>query len=297
MGEGYPGEMGKRLLLFLLLPLMAACFKKNEPAHGKPTVLVTIAPYAQFVERIAKDTVVIETLVPPGVNLHIYEPTPKHVEKTAAAGVWFQIAEPFEKKITTAFKEQNPQMEIVNLQQGLDLIEEEETKELAPCLGHSHEGKDLHTWLSPKLALIQARHIANTLATLFPEQKDFYEKNFNRLAIDLRLLDEQIGTKLKPFEGQAILVSHPALGYFCRDYSLIQLSVECEGKDPRPKDVEEILKKTKSYNVRCVLLQKGFNNRGAQLIGQKLQLPIDEIDPYAENYIHNMREIAGYIAQ
>jgi zinc transport system substrate-binding protein len=36
-----------------------------------------------------------------------------------------------------------------------------------------------------------------------------------------------------------VLVSHPAFGYFCKDYDLEQISIEVEGKEPRPKDVSE----------------------------------------------------------
>ena len=135
------------------------------------------------------------------------------------------------------------------------------------------------------------------LIDLFPENKELYQKNFNNLMLDLMKLQKDLGLELAPFMGNAILVSHPAFGYFCRDFHLIQLSVECEGKDPRPRDVENILKKAEQYKVRCVFLQQGFNNRGAQLIGKKLQLPYYRIDPYARDYLTNMRKISGTIAK
>ena len=261
--------------------------------------MVTIAPYAYFVERIAGNTVDVQTFIPPGMNLHIYEPSPKSVEAHANARVWFQIGEPFEKKVSQAFLEKNPDQKTVNLQTGLDISTGNDSVELSPCEGHHHHhtGADLHTWLSPKLALKQAQHISQTLIALFPEHREEYQKNFNKLALDLQILDRDIEEVLSPVKGRALLVSHSAFGYFCRDYGLVQLSVECEGKEPRPRDIQEILEKTKVYQVQCVFLQKGFNNRGATLIGEKLQLPIYRIDPYARDYLKNMRQIAGYIGQ
>ena len=73
--------------------------------------------------------------------------------------------------------------------------------------------------------------------------------------------------------------------------------MECEGKEPKPRDVEDILKKAQRFQVRCVLLQQGFDNRGAQIIAKKLQLPNYRFDPYARNYLDNMQQLAGYIAQ
>jgi len=90
--------MVKHLWLFLLIPLFFSCAKKEPTSKEKPTVLVTIAPYAYFTERIAEDTLHIQTLIPQGMNIHLYEPTPKLVETSSKARVWFRIDEPFEKK-------------------------------------------------------------------------------------------------------------------------------------------------------------------------------------------------------
>ncbi len=291
----YGNAMIKKWLLLLVIPFFFACTKKEKIHTEKPTVLVTIAPYAEFTKRIGGDYLEVEILVPPGVNLHIYEPSPKHVEEVTGAAVWFKIDEPFEKKIAQAIQERNPKQKMVSLQAGLTL-RGDDAIELSPCMGHHHD-RDLHTWLSPKFALKQAQTIAETLITLFPEYGDVFRKNFNALSFDLQKLDKEITRKLEPFKGNALLVSHPAFGYFCQDYGLLQLSVECEGKDPRPKDVEEVMKKAKAYTVRCVLLQQGFNNRGASLIGKKLQLPIYRVDPYARDYLTNMDQIAEYITK
>lgn len=281
--------MIKKLLFLFLFPLFA--FAEQE----KPIVLVTISPYAYFTERIAGDTVQVQVLVPPEMNVHIYEPSPKLVQTSGNAKVWFRIDEPFEQRIVKAFRERNPKMALVNLQEGIDLIEEKNL--IRSACGHYHGGKDLHTWASPKIALQQSEMIAKTLIELFPEQKELYQKNFNALAADLKALDQELSSMLLPFKGEAILISHPSLGYFCRDYGLLQLSVECEGKDPRPKDVEQILSMANVYHVRSVFLQNGFNNQGAQYFAAKLHLHIYRIDPYARDYLNNMRQIAEYIAK
>lgn len=287
--------MYKKLLFLVLIPLFISA-QKVPFVEDKPIVLVTIAPYAYFVERIAGDTVHIQTLVPPEMNIHIYEPSPRLVETSGQAKVWFRIDEPFENKIVKAFGERSPNLKIINLQSGLKLLAEGDLVEHGSC-GHHHGGKDLHTWTSPKMALQQSQVIADTLISLFPDRKAFYQKNFDSLSDDLNDLDQELSSTLYPFKGEAILISHPSLGYFCKDYGLLQLSVECEGKDPKPQDVQALVQMANVYKVRCVLVQKGFNNRGAQLFSAKLKLPLYHIDPYAKDYLNNMRTIAGYIAK
>lgn len=283
-------------LLFLLV-LCFSCTKESPVGTEKPIILVTLPPYAFVVERIAGNTVDVSTLIPPGMNIHVFEPKPRQVHTSGKATIWFQISEPFEKKVTRVFKEKNPQMQIVNLQKSLPLLSAHSSVELGEACQHDHGDFDTHTWTSPKLFLEQAKIIADTLIAAYPQHTTLYQTNFNHLALDLQNLDREISQLLAPYKGDAILISHPALGYFCKDYDLIQLSVECEGKEPRPRDVENILAQAEKFKVRAIFLQQGFNNRGASLIAKKLQIPPHRIDPFAKDYLKNMRQIAEYIGK
>lgn len=290
--------MCKQVFLVFLLFLFGACSKKESPAkpHHLPSILVTIPPYAFFAEKIAHGTIEIHTLVPPNTNLHVYEPSPKSVEQSIAARAWFRIDEPIEQQLLTALQQRNPKMQIINLQENLPLLKGDGAIELAPCVSHHHD-RDLHTWLSPSLALKQTEVIAAVLIDLFPEHAALYRENWNDLRDELIALERDLSQQLTPFKGSALLVSHAAFGYFCKEFGLLQLSIECGGKDPRPRDVEAILNRADAYQLRCVFLQKGFNNKGAELIGKKLDLPQFQVDPYARDYFNNMRQIAGYISK
>lgn len=289
--------MLQRIVFFLFISLLFTSCSKKESPPSKPIVFTTIAPYAFALEKIAGNSLQIETLIPQGMNIHTFEPSPKLVEAQSKASIWFRIGEPFEKKIVASLQERNPSLKIVDLQEGLHLLSYHDSVELSPCEGHEHASYDLHTWLSPKLFLKQAKTIAETLIEYFPENRDLYQKNFNDLARELGSLEKKITEILKPYQGQALLVSHPAFGYFCTDFGFVQLSVECEGKDPRPKDIEKLLTKTKEFTIRCVLLQQGYNNRGAILLGKKLQLPIYRVDPYARDYLSNLLQLSKNIAK
>lgn len=289
--------MFKVIFCLLTCLFFCACQGPEKPTRdsSKPLVLVSIAPYAYFTQKIAGDTVQILSVVPPGVNMHVYEPTIHELTVDQQAAIWFRIGEPFEVRVAEVFQQRNPAMRMVELWKGVDLIEGGHEG----C-GHSHggeEAKDMHTWMSPKIALAQSQVIAKALSDLMPENAQIYALNFEALQEELNRLDQAIHTLLNPIAGSAILVSHPAYGYFCREYNLIQLSIECSGKDPRPKDIERIMQQATELKVRIVLTQLGYNNKGAELMAEKLHLPIYRVDPYAKDYVKNMHEIAGLIAQ
>lgn len=286
-----------RALFFVILCIISFGCGKSEAPSSTPIVLTSIPPYIYFISRIAGETVRIETLVPPGANPHIFEPTPKQVEKARNARVWFTIGDLFEKKIATTLTQSSPSLKLISMAQGIPLLSiDEDAHELGACTHHhSDEGKDLHIWLSPRLARTQAKTIADGLIEAFPENRALYEKNLKGFLQDLQVLDEDIGEELAPLQGQAILVSHPAFGYFCHDYGLIQLSIECEGKDPLPRHITHILQMAEKYQVKSVLTQPQYNNKGAELIGEKLHLPIFLVDPYSSDYLNNLRYIAKVI--
>jgi len=291
--------MKKAIFLFLSALCLGGCQPESPPQKEK-TVLVSIAPYAFFVHRIAGDGQPVTTLIPEGANPHIYEPKPKEVEKVRNASIWIRLGESFDQKVLKVIQEQNPEVRIVNITEGIRLLSSCEVD------GHSHEhhhchgndeGKDVHIWLSPKLAKVQAATIANALINAFPDNKDLYEKNLSHFLAELDLLDAQISTLLAPRKGEAILVSHPAFAYFCQDYGLIQLSVEMEGKEPLPQQVTHLLEEARRYKVARVILEPQYSNKGAELIAQELGVPTATVDPYAQDYLDNLHSIAEIIAK
>lgn len=290
----------KKLLSFCFALMFLFSCTSHVQSREKKSVMVSIPPYASFIEKISHNTLDIGILVPSGMNLHTFEPTPKQIEQFKDAKIWFTIGETFEKKIIAALKEKNPKLLIVDLRKNIPLLFSD-VKALPPCdhgkANHHHEGADLHIWMNPNLALRQCKLITATLQKTFPENRETYQENYDGLSRELQNLNRSITQKLSPYKGSAILVSHPAFGYFCDQYGLVQLSVECEGKEPRPRDVGRILEKAKEYDVRSAFVQPGFPNRGLKLIAKKLQLPIYEINPYARDYFTNMQYITDLITK
>ncbi len=285
-----------KILFSLLLILLSGCSKEKEP---RSEVLVSIPPYLYFVEALGGGQIQAISLVPSGANPHLYEATPKQVQKAKEAKVWIRLSESFEKKIATSLQEQNKELIVVNLADNPNMSYLYESS--CNCGHHHHhhgaESKDLHIWLSLRLAKVQAEAIANALIEAFPEKKELIQENLVALQKRFSETDRVFTEKLLPYKGQAILVSHPAFGYFCRDYHLQQISIESEGKDPLPKQLDSILALAKSTSVRTVLTQAQYNNRGAELIAMQLNLPIHEVDPYSSDYIDNLEHIVHYILE
>lgn len=254
------------------------------PALGQQIpVLVSIAPQKFIVEQIGKENVSVSVIVPTGANSHSYEPSPRQIVAMKEGKLWFRLGETFEERLVKVL----PHTFIIDQREGIDLI---------GCSCCTGGGADPHTWLSPRLLIIQARQIAHVLSEYDPLHASFYKKNFYLLEEQLIALDHEMRTLLRDAP-KIVLVSHPAFGYLCRDYGLQQLTIEMEGREPTPRYLTTLIAKARELNIKTVFVQKQHPVRGGERIAKELGVPCVTLDPYAENVIENLKEIAQAFRQ
>ena len=70
-----------------------------------------------------------------------------------------------------------------------------------------------------------AGRITEELVLLNPEKKSEYQSNLARFTERIDELDAEIRDKLTNFEGRQIILFHPSLSYFAREYRLVQYSL------------------------------------------------------------------------
>lgn len=256
----------------------------------KPIAIVSVAPHKFFVEKIAGDTVKVIVIVPATSTPHSYEPSPRQIMEAAKADVWFRIGEGFEKKAIQALQAYRPQMKIVDLRYKLPLIPAPHHCHSGNCC--SADGADLHIWLSLKMAQIEAETIAASLQTLYPQNKDFYQENLVKFLGELQTRDNRFKELFANDKGRVVMVSHPAYAYFCRDYDLQQLSIEVEGKEPTPQTMNKILERARGLKINTVFTQAQYGIKGATLIAELLSAKVVDLNPYAEDYLKSMDDIA-----
>lgn len=253
-----------------------------------PVVLVSVAPHKFFVEKIAKDAVEVYLMVPAGASSHTYEPTPKQILTASKGKIWFRIGEPFEERAIQALTSHHPSLKIVDLRKHVDLIVHGGCSHRSCCQG----GIDLHFWLSARQAIIQSQTITDALCETFPEKADFFRNNLTLFTSELKELDATIKAILAPISNRKVFVSHPAYAYFCRDYSFEQYSIEVEGKDVSPREMTRLLGLAKDWHIRTIFVQMQYNNKAAKLFGEAIGANLVTLNPYSEQYMASMLEIA-----
>ena len=274
---------------------------------SKPEITVNILPQKYFVEKIVKDKFEINVMVKPGSSPHNYEPKPSQMKSLVSSKVYFLVGDPFEQAWMDKFKQNAKNTLFVDTTKDIEKIEMEEHEdhdvptEEAKHDDHNHEkhdhsGLDPHVWLDPILVKTQAKNIYEAMVEIDSQNSDFYKTNYEEFIKELDALDENIKTILTPYKDKAFMVFHPSWGYFAKRYDLEQISIEIEGKEPKPNELVELIEEAKKHDIKIVFIAPQFSQKSAKTISKNINANVVVIDPISGNWKESMLDTANQIA-
>ncbi len=284
--------MKKTLLILVAAVILVSCGSKTKKqTDDTPTVItVSILPEKTFVEKIAGNDFEINVLIPPGSSPAAYTLLPSQMKDIAQSAIWFRIGYiGFEHSWKDKIAQANTKMKVVNISEGLDLIAEEEEEQHGD---HAHlEGVDPHTWLSPRLVKQMAKTILNEISTMKPERAEIYRSNYDKFMEECDALDTEIRTKLEPYKGRKIIVFHPSLSYYAREYGLEQHSLESGGKEPTPAHMKSVVDIANKENIQVIYIQGEFDREQARVFANEIKGEIVEVWPLNPEWEANLRKM------
>ena len=269
---------------------------------SKPEITVNILPQKYFVEKIVKDKFEINVMVKPGSSPHNYEPKPSQMKSLVNSKAYFLVGDPFEQAWMDKFKQNAKNTLFVDTTKGIEKIQMEEHNHHdeanvdAKHDEHDHSGFDPHVWLDPLLVKIQAKNIYEAMLEIDSQNSDFYKTNYEEFIKELDTLDENIKTILSPYKDKAFMVFHPSWGYFAKRYDLEQISIEIEGKEPKPNELVELIEEAKKYDIKIVFVAPQFSQKSAKTISKNINANVIAIDPISGNWKESMLDTANQIA-
>lgn len=273
-----------KILVFILILASSVSLKA-----ATIEAFVSILPQQYFVQRIGGDRVNVNVMVKPGQSPETFEPSPKLMSLYSKADVYFTIEMPFEQVWIDRVASLNQRVSVVNTQPHSD--------SQSPLLPHQHSRNkfDPHTWLSPVLAIAQAKVIVHELSRLSPEDKELFFSNYKELERELNVLDDELSRLFDARNGLNFVTFHPAFSYFAQRYRLTQLAIEVEGKEPSAKQIAQIVNRIQDKNVAYILIERQFNQMIPKTIAHSVGAKLLVLDPLALDYLSNMRDIAAKI--
>ncbi|MGC9516262.1 MAG: metal ABC transporter solute-binding protein, Zn/Mn family [Methanomicrobiales archaeon] len=292
-------QLVKRLLVllvvFIVIISVFIVYYSSSPSinqsdsDNKMGVIVSILPLAEFVEKVGGDKVKVTTMVPPGADPHTYEPVPEQLKELSSADLYIMVGSgiDFELVWMDKFTSMNHDMEVVNSSENIVFIEDNQSSE-----GDIHgSSTDPHVWVSPRNAKIMVENIYQKLAEIDPVNREYYRVNKDNYIKELDELDSDISKSLENKTNRNIMVYHPAWAYFCRDYSLKQIAIQNEGKEPTPQGIASLIKQAREENITVIFVSPQFSSQSAEVIANNIDGKVVKIDPLAKNYVENLYQV------
>ena len=276
----------RKIFFFLIICSTISC-GRDVADSGNKIITVSIAPFKYFVEEIAGNDFSVNIMVPAGADPHTYEPFPEQISKLRKSVAYISNGYlGFEMNWLDRFYETNRAMKRLSLGDKIDPL----TSITHPERGHM-EGADPHYWVSPKCALIMASSVKGLLCELNPVKKQKYEKNLQVLTSKIQEVDSKARELFSNIPGRCFMIYHPNLAYIARDYSLEEIPVEFEGKEPSPSRMKELIDRARKDNIRTIFVQREYDTKNAKAIAGEIGARVILIDPLSENWQKSTMDI------
>ena len=283
--------------LALLAVLAVACGSDGDEPSGRPRVLASTSVIAEFAEMIAGDDAEVVLLVPPGVDLHTYDPPVDAAKAISRADVLLVNGCALEGNLVDVIllnRSDHSQLAVVG--EGGPPAEQQDAAR-ALC--------DPHRWLSVPFAIGYAERIAATLSVADPDAAPRYAERARGLIDELRNLDIELRQTLVPIPDghRRLVVFHDAFAHFAAEYGfelVASILPTGSGQSPSAGAVADVISTVRELAVSAVYYEPQFRSQILELVadesGAKLlplySIPIPgEVESYAELMRANARSL------
>ena len=248
----------------------------SETIDQRLQVVVTIAPLAGLVDRVAPDISDVTVMIPPGGNPVIYEPSMSRVRAAAAADLYVSVGH-------QAFAWESAWL--------ADLLRRGDAPVVSSAEGCDVLPDDPHVWLSLPCARSIAERIARAVQRARPEAAESVAASLREFLAEMDHLRLHADRSLEPHRRGSFIVLHPAWGYLARDYDLQQIAILDHGSgDAGPGELATIVRQGRERGLVDVIVQPQFSAQPARLVADELGGETVMLDPLARDWATTVRE-------
>ena len=263
-------------IIFTILLFIIGCSNKSSNENASDTsntklqVYASIYPIYDFAKKIAGDKADIYNMTSAGSEPHDFEITSKDMANLTKANLFIYNGGGMEHWVDT-------------VKDSIKYI-----KYIEASLGIPNDELDPHFWLSPIKAKKEMENIKNAFIEIDSDNADYYNSNYNVYAARLNDLDNTFRNYLSNIKNTNLVVTHPAFGHFCKEYSLNQVAIARDEADP--KAMSETITFIKNNNVEAIFYEDFSSSKLVDSIAKETGVKIYTLNPIeslSEEYINS----------
>lgn len=255
------------LLLAIFLPIW-----KVQAAPRKLRVLTSFLPLYCFTANVAGEFAEVENLLPPGMEPHDFQLSPREMKRIAAADLLVVNGLGLEAWLDKVINSSTENKTVVLASQGIsgELIRPRGTDDSVRSLPNPH------LWLDPCLAAIMIQNILAGLQKADPSHAAEFAHQATLYLSILTRLDADLKAALGAFHDQPILTYHDAFPYFARRYGLRIAGVleETPEVPPSARHLAALANIIRTEKVSVIFSEHGSSPRLPQMMGRDYHMQV-----------------------
>ena len=282
-----------RILAFSLIFILTSCTQEKNQ-RSKPLVVSTTTLMKDLVDTLWGDKVESLSLMGPGVDPHLYQPTAQDLSKLQDADCVYAHGLHLEGKMVEALESLAKKKKVIIVGHSLN----------AEKLVNFNGSIDPHTWFDPELWIETAQFLNQNppVAGLKGDQA------LERFSKDVRSIYEKYKKDFQeiPKEKRVLITSHDAFNYLGRFFSIEVQGIQGMSTDSEVgvKRIEELIAMIKQKKIPSIFSETSVSSRsidklisesGAKSGGVLYSDALGPIGSGAEHYTgmleHNLKTI------
>ena len=266
------------LIIIILFSIITITCNNNDNKNtsGKLQIYTSVYPIYDFTKKIGGEKIAVYNMTKAGAEPHDFEITSKDMANLSKADLFIYNGGGMEHWVDSVRKALN--IKYVDSSSNIN----------------NENNLDPHFWLSPKNAKIQMENIKNGLIEIDSESKDYYQSNYNLYANRLDELDNKIKISLSNIKNRNLVLTHPAFGHFCKEYSLNQIAIARDEADP--KAMADIITFIKNNDIKAIFYEEFSSSKLVDSIAKETQIKILTLNPIESLSEENIEEGEDYFS-
>jgi len=200
---------------------------ENVPSgDAKLQIASTVFPTYDFAKQICGNTAEVTLLVPPGSEIHSFEPSAQDLIRIRNCDLFLYTGGESDSWVDDLLSSAGDGVKTIKMMDCVDTVAEEVVDGMTSGHEHEHEHEetaeyDEHVWTSPQNAMLIAEAITDAVCELSPGNKEFYQSNEEDYLAQLNSLDESFSDFFATVSNKTLIFGDRfPLRYFADEYGL-----------------------------------------------------------------------------
>lgn len=227
--------------------------------QGKPYILATTGMVADMMQHIVGDSAVVEALMQPGVDPHLYKASQGDLRKILDADYLFYNGLHLEGKLGSILEKQKRVKPVVAV-----------GDQLTGLISINETTHDPHIWFDVSLWKAATANAVRQLAALDTNNAGYYWANARRYMDELDSLDRWVHARIRtiPPTKRVLITAHDAFSYFGRAYGMEVRGLQgiSTVSEFGLRDVSALVDYLKKNDIPAVFVESSVSDRALKAV-------------------------------